>query len=134
MVSEENVTRVPELKPPATPHASVSDDLSKLEQRVLAYDSSIASDISQPSLENGIKESKQTGDCTNDLKEEENQHNDEDEAAHEGPWYMYQASDEVENIENYRPGGYHPVNIGDRLGGQYKIIHKLGHGGFELFG
>ena len=37
-----------------------------------------------------------------------------------------------ENILNYRPGGYHPVALGDTLnGGRYKIHHKLGHGGFS---
>jgi serine/threonine protein kinase len=65
-----------------------------------------------------------------DFKEESNNYVEEDGAAHEEQWYMYSMSEEVENIERYRPGGYHPVNLGDRLGGQYKIIHKLGHGGF----
>lgn len=32
----------------------------------------------------------------------------------------------------YRPGGYHPVVIGDTLkAGRYKIYHKLGYGGFS---
>jgi serine/threonine-protein kinase SRPK3 len=39
---------------------------------------------------------------------------------------MYPSFDDVENIEYYQPGGYHPV----RIGGQYKVIHKLGYGGF----
>ncbi|KAE9369241.1 kinase-like protein [Stipitochalara longipes BDJ] len=43
---------------------------------------------------------------------------------------MIPSFDDVENIEGYQPGGYHPVTIGDRVGGQYKIIHKLGFGGF----
>ncbi|KAG4268041.1 CMGC/SRPK protein kinase [Fusarium proliferatum] len=35
--------------------------------------------------------------------------------------------------EAYRPGGYHPVNLGDVLNdGQYKIIRKLGDGCFSI--
>lgn len=37
----------------------------------------------------------------------------------------------VENLANYRPGGYHPVVIDDRLDGRYRIVHKLGHGTFS---
>jgi serine/threonine-protein kinase SRPK3 len=46
------------------------------------------------------------------------------------PTYMLPSFDDVEEIEAYHPGGHHPVAIGDRVGGQYKIIHKLGYGGF----
>ena len=35
-----------------------------------------------------------------------------------------------ENIQGYRPGGHHPVHLGDTLGNRYRVIHKLGHGGF----
>ena len=36
----------------------------------------------------------------------------------------------VENVEMYRPGGLHPVRIGDAFcNGRYKILHKLGYGG-----
>lgn len=40
----------------------------------------------------------------------------------------------VEDVEKYRPGGYHPVDIGDLIGTgdqQYEVIHKLGYGGFS---
>ncbi|KAG6826909.1 hypothetical protein H0H92_013934 [Tricholoma furcatifolium] len=39
--------------------------------------------------------------------------------------------DNVENIEEYRPGGYyHPISIGDTFDqGRYRILHKLGFGG-----
>ncbi|KAJ2921431.1 hypothetical protein H1R20_g15666, partial [Candolleomyces eurysporus] len=41
-----------------------------------------------------------------------------------------QQLDEVEDVERYRPGGFHPVTIGDTLGGgRYRILHKLGFGG-----
>jgi hypothetical protein len=38
---------------------------------------------------------------------------------------------EAEWIEEYRPGGYHPVHIKDRLGPneRYTIQRKLGYGG-----
>lgn len=31
----------------------------------------------------------------------------------------------------YRPGGYHPIHLNDIVNGRYRIIHKLGHGGFS---
>lgn len=38
---------------------------------------------------------------------------------------------EREEIEDYRPGGLHPTHLGDLLeDGRYRIIHKLGNGGF----
>ncbi|XMA19831.1 hypothetical protein WAI453_012622 [Rhynchosporium graminicola] len=37
----------------------------------------------------------------------------------------------IEDIEKYRAGGYHPILLNDELkDGQYKIMHKLGSGGF----
>ncbi len=35
----------------------------------------------------------------------------------------------VEDLEEYRPGGYHPVVIGDVYEGRYRVVHKLGFGG-----
>ncbi|KAJ6505820.1 kinase-like domain-containing protein [Mycena vitilis] len=38
--------------------------------------------------------------------------------------------DEVEGLEGYQPGGFHPILIGDEFAhGRYRIIHKLGFGG-----
>lgn len=35
-------------------------------------------------------------------------------------------------IEDYRPGSYHPVHLGDLFNnGQYKIIRKLGEGSYS---
>ncbi|KFA75783.1 hypothetical protein S40288_09664 [Stachybotrys chartarum IBT 40288] len=35
-------------------------------------------------------------------------------------------------VENYRPGGYHPVQLGDTFkDGQYKVIRKLGEGSYS---
>lgn len=39
--------------------------------------------------------------------------------------------DGVEHLSDYRPGGYHPIHIDDRLGGRYQIVHKLGSGTFS---
>jgi serine/threonine protein kinase len=41
---------------------------------------------------------------------------------------------EVENVERYKPGGYHPVDIGDTITNGddgYTVAHKLGYGGFS---
>ncbi|KAI9799427.1 MAG: hypothetical protein M1825_004527 [Sarcosagium campestre] len=35
---------------------------------------------------------------------------------------------DAEPLERYRPGGYHPTHLGDRLNGKYEILHKLGWG------
>ena len=34
----------------------------------------------------------------------------------------------VENPARYKPGGYHPVHLGDVYRQRYKVIHKLGFG------
>lgn len=37
-----------------------------------------------------------------------------------------------ENVLDYRPGGYHPVALGDTLkNGRYRILHKVGYGRFS---
>lgn len=40
----------------------------------------------------------------------------------------------VEEVEDYAPGGLHPTHLGDLLGedGRYKVVLKLGHGGFGM--
>jgi hypothetical protein len=41
----------------------------------------------------------------------------------------YEFVEEIERLDYYVPGGYHPVMIGDELGtGRYVIAHKLGFG------
>jgi non-specific serine/threonine protein kinase len=34
-------------------------------------------------------------------------------------------------VEDYRPGGYHPVVLGDVFNHQYKVIRKLGEGSYS---
>lgn len=42
------------------------------------------------------------------------------------------ALDDVEDIEEYRTGGFHPVHIGDVFAKEgYRVLHKLGYGGFS---
>ncbi|KAK0268912.1 hypothetical protein LTR35_015181 [Friedmanniomyces endolithicus] len=45
--------------------------------------------------------------------------------------YLPLGVDTVEDIEGYQPGAYHPVHLGDTFDGKYKILHKLGSGGFS---
>lgn len=44
---------------------------------------------------------------------------------------QYQWIEGVEKLEKYEPGGYHPVHIGDVLASRYRIVHKLGYGGYS---
>ncbi|KAK7753075.1 hypothetical protein SLS62_005025 [Diatrype stigma] len=37
--------------------------------------------------------------------------------------------DDVEDLEDYEPGGLAPLDIGDTLGDRFQIIYKLGYGG-----
>ncbi|ROT34705.1 kinase-like protein [Sodiomyces alkalinus F11] len=43
----------------------------------------------------------------------------------------YEHIDDVERLDYYRPGGYHPIEIGDRLRDRYIIVHKLGFGSYS---
>lgn len=45
--------------------------------------------------------------------------------------YIRGVDDDLERLHGYRPGGYHPIHLQDELhNGQYRVIHKLGHGGY----
>ncbi|KAH6666706.1 hypothetical protein B0J14DRAFT_197517 [Halenospora varia] len=41
-----------------------------------------------------------------------------------------EVDDDVENWEMYKPGGLHPVVLGDVFHDRYTVVHKLGQGGF----
>jgi non-specific serine/threonine protein kinase len=47
-------------------------------------------------------------------------------------WRFEDTGAACEWAEDYRPGGFHPVNIGDTFANdQYKVIRKLGEGSFS---
>lgn len=37
----------------------------------------------------------------------------------------------TEWIEEYRPGGYHPVELGDVFVNKYRVVRKLGYGAYS---
>lgn len=43
----------------------------------------------------------------------------------------YKLIEEVERLDHYEKGGYHPIKIGDCLNERYKIVHKLGYGSYS---
>lgn len=45
--------------------------------------------------------------------------------------FVYKLIEDVERLERYRPGGFHPIYIGDRLHERYRVVHKLGYGAFS---
>ncbi|KAM0325452.1 hypothetical protein ACHAQA_007439 [Verticillium albo-atrum] len=46
--------------------------------------------------------------------------------------HAYEILEDVESPEDYEPGGFHPIRIGDVFrDGRYRIIHKLGYGGYS---
>lgn len=50
--------------------------------------------------------------------------------SHRSPIYQWQ--EDVEYLERYQLGGYHPVRIGDEYSqGRYCIVHKLGYGSYS---
>ncbi|KAL9123837.1 MAG: hypothetical protein Q9217_006775 [Psora testacea] len=47
-----------------------------------------------------------------------------------GPAYAWHEN--VEDLERYGPGGYHPICLGDKFcAGRYEVIYKLGYGSFS---
>lgn len=47
------------------------------------------------------------------------------------PTIEYRWIDGVERLELYQPGGYHPVAIDDLVQNRYRIVDKLGFGGYS---
>ncbi|KGO74828.1 hypothetical protein PITC_031060 [Penicillium italicum] len=45
---------------------------------------------------------------------------------------QYRLIEDIEDLDRYRPGGYHPLQVGDELGNaRYRVIDKLGYGGYS---
>lgn len=47
------------------------------------------------------------------------------------PYVDGMSSEDEEDIEDYRKGGYHPVELGNVFNGRYKVKSKLGWGHFS---
>lgn len=46
--------------------------------------------------------------------------------------YQYLLEGIVEDVEQYKTGGFHPIHLGDTFkDGRYCVLHKLGYGGFS---
>lgn len=48
-----------------------------------------------------------------------------------GNHFQYHYIEDVERLEKYRPGGCHPIAIGDELHARYRVLYKLGHGSYS---
>lgn len=45
---------------------------------------------------------------------------------------QYRLIEDVEDLDRYQPGGYHPLQVGDELDNtRYRVIDKLGYGGYS---
>ena len=73
-----------------------------------------------------------SGDSTSTLSDDSPQHPSSDAEAPERSYVEYHWIEDVEPFEHYCAGGYYPVQIGDQFcSSRYRIVHKLGHGGYS---
>jgi serine/threonine protein kinase len=55
------------------------------------------------------------------------------ESAESSPWkYLPRELGECEDLENYEPGGFCPIHLGNVYDDRYRIVTKLGFGGFSI--
>lgn len=58
--------------------------------------------------------------------------NNDSHSHSQAPRHVYVPEYGVEDLEEYRVGGYHPTVLGDHFrDGRYEVVHKLGFGGFS---
>lgn len=78
-----------------------------------------------------MEDNKETPEETpEDTKEETEE--ERHERTRELYYSLCEDENEIENVEEYRPGGYHPIHIGDKwCDGRFEVIHKLGFGRFS---
>lgn len=58
--------------------------------------------------------------------------NDAEEGKDDDFKFKYEFVEDVERLDMYNTGGYHPISLGDTLhDGRYRIINKLGHGTYS---
>lgn len=76
-----------------------------------------------------------TLDITSDIPEDDGPPTSELDnipAADEMIPYCRDVDEGMENILQYRKGGYHPIHIGDILNDRFEVVNKLGSGGFGI--
>ena len=49
-------------------------------------------------------------------------------------YFLYEPLEGLERKKYYRPGGYHPIQIGERFHGRDRVVYRLGHGLIRLRG
>lgn len=87
----------------------------------------------EPFLDAKLEDSREEEELHIPLIDAELRGSQKEEEPHISPvdWDFHETHLQVEPLENYMLGGYHPVELGDVFEGRYKVIHKLGHGGFS---
>lgn len=49
-------------------------------------------------------------------------------------YYAGKLGEGVEEVNFYKPGGFHPVLLGDVLDGRFKVVNKLGYASWQQCG
>ena len=108
--------------------SSTTDLLGYLKMSTAHSKRCLASEVSESSSTR-LLHSRPTFKTTSTRKQMTSKHHPkESEATRTGALYC---EVDAESLERYRKGGYHPTHMGDTFeDGRYKVIHKLGWGGY----